>query len=77
MKKANESHPRTLAIRIDLRLPDDDDGIAKIDPLCITRCMESLDEHLKADQERKKKAGKRVHPCTLRYVWVSGVYSKG
>lgn len=72
IKKANESHPRTLAIRIDLRLPDDEDGIAiaKTDSLCITRGMKSLDEHLKADQKRKKKAGKRVHPCTLRYVWV-------
>ena len=32
--------------------------------------MKSLKERIKADLNRKKKAGKRTYPCRLRYVWV-------
>lgn len=60
-------HPRTVAFRIDLRLPPN--NVDK-DSSVISRFTESLKAQIKADLLKKKRAGKRVHPCTLRYVWV-------
>lgn len=72
IQKAIQKHPRLLAIRVDLRFPDDEESLSKArtDSSVITRFMKSLNERVKADLKRKAKAGKRVHPCTLRYVWV-------
>lgn len=69
IKKALECHPRTLAIRVDLRLPDDDIQ-ALTDSSVITRFFESLKAKIEADQNKKRKQGKRIHSCTLRYIWV-------
>ena len=60
-------HPRTVAFRIDLRLPPNN---GNNDSSVIGRFIESLKAQIKADLLKKQRAGKRVHPCTLRYVWV-------
>lgn len=66
--RALEEHPRTFAIRVDLRYPGffDESAIKHDD---ITRFIKSLKSQLEADARRKESEGKRVHPCTLRYVW--------
>lgn len=61
-------HPRILALRFDLRLPDN--VLARIDSAVISRFFDSLKAKLKADSNKKRLAGKRVHPCPPRYVWV-------
>lgn len=68
IQAALEEHPRTFALRVDLRLPDD--VLARIDAAVISRFFDSLKAKLKADSNKKRAEGKRVHPCTLRYVWV-------
>lgn len=68
IERATECYPRTLALRVDLRLPE---GIlARTDSALISRFFDSLNAKFHADAVRKKKGGKRVHPCTLRYIWV-------
>ncbi|MDI3323387.1 inovirus Gp2 family protein [Pontibacterium granulatum] len=78
---ALSEYPRTLAIRVDLRLPDqvgslygssDDPLIASIrtDSAVISRFFASLNAQISADVQRKIVEGKRAYPCTLRYVWV-------
>ena len=74
-KSVNE-HSRTLAIRVDLHDPvilDNGDTIsciANTDSGSISRFTNSLKAKLAADEQRKRKEGKRVHPNTLRYAWV-------
>ncbi|VXD08643.1 Inovirus Gp2 family protein [Enterobacterales bacterium 8AC] len=68
IERATECYPRTFALRVDLRLPE---GIwARTDSACISRSFDSLNAKCYADAVRKRKQGKRVHPCTLRYIWV-------
>jgi len=62
-----QAHPRTIAIRFDLRFPDQypsPDGIP-----VITRFFKSLRALIDADLHRKKKHGIRVRDTDLRYVW--------
>lgn len=74
-------HPRTMAVRIDLRLPyipepnnhmDADSPIHfhSVDRSIISRFFESLKAQIKHDQYSKTREGKRVHACSVRYVWV-------
>ncbi|HBD1930155.1 TPA: inovirus Gp2 family protein, partial [Escherichia coli] len=71
-----KEHGRTLAIRVDLHDPvilDNGDTIsciANTDSGSISRFTNSLKAKLAADEQRKRKEGKRVHPNTLRYAWV-------
>lgn len=67
ISKALECHLRTFALRVDLRLPDE---LASIDPAVISRFTASMRAKIKSDLKRKKREGKRVHPCTLRFLWV-------
>ena len=60
-------YPRTLAIRFDVRFPKDYKGSYTA---VISRFIESLKAILKADEIRRAREGKRVHPCRLRYFWV-------
>ncbi|GAA5192736.1 inovirus Gp2 family protein [Ferrimonas gelatinilytica] len=73
-------YPRTLALRVDLRLPGDTqnmdpmeqdtpDHFADTDPSVISRFMASLNAKIQADLSKKKNAGKRIYPCKVRYVW--------
>ena len=59
-------HSRSCAIRIDLRLPQSAGGF---DSSVITRFYESFKAQINADQKKKRKEDKQVHPCTVRYVW--------
>ena len=74
--KSVKEHGRTLAIRVDLHDPvilDNGDTIsciANTDSGAISRFTNSLKAKLAADEQRKRKEGKRVHRNTLRYAWV-------
>ncbi|CNJ89820.1 Protein of uncharacterised function (DUF3296) [Yersinia intermedia] len=71
---ALREHPRTFALRFDLHLPvnhDRDDVFStRLDSAVISRFIDSLKARIKSDITKKKKQGKRVHPCSLRYIWV-------
>ncbi|HAT3695038.1 TPA: inovirus Gp2 family protein, partial [Serratia marcescens] len=62
-------YPRTYVRRIDLRIPDEVYEQYCDDSTLITRFMESLKAQIKQTQKRKRREGKRVHPCNVRYVW--------
>ncbi|WP_241173788.1 inovirus Gp2 family protein [Serratia marcescens] len=76
INKAVKEYGRTLAIRVDLHDPvilDNGDNIsciANTDSGAISRFTNSLKAKLAADEQRKRKEGKRVHRNTLRYAWV-------
>ncbi|MGK4462719.1 inovirus Gp2 family protein [Rahnella inusitata] len=76
IKKSVKEHSRTLAIRVDLHDPiilDNGDTIscnANTDSKSISRFTNSLKAKLVADEQRRRKESKRVHPNTLRYAWV-------
>lgn len=76
INKAVKEHGRTLAIRVDLHDPvvlnngDTISCIAHTDSGSISRFTNSLKAKLAADEQRKRKESKRVHPNTLRYAWV-------
>jgi len=59
--------PRTLAVNIVLRLPG---HLGDIDSAVITRFIKSINAQVAADQDRARSAGKRVHRCKVRYLWV-------
>lgn len=74
-------HPRTMAIRIDLRLPyipnencymsiDSPTHFYSVDEGVMSRFFSSLQAQINHDQDRKIKEGKRVHYCNTRYIWV-------
>lgn len=67
IEKAVQCHPRTMAVRVDLRFPV---CAARADDAVISRFVDSLKAQIKADLKTKGRAGKRVHPCHLRYIWV-------
>ncbi len=81
-------HPRTMAIRVDLRLPyipnqnchmsvDSPTHFYSVDEGVITRFFSSLQAQIEHDQNRKMKDGKRVHWCNLRYIWVREISVDG
>ena len=59
-------HRRSFVIRFDLRFPI---GWENPDSAVISYFFDSLKAQLEACEERKRREGKRVHPCHLRYVW--------
>lgn len=70
IKGCLDEYPRTMVLRIDLRLPDIDDKLYNADASVITRFTISLRAQIVADQLRKRKSGKRVHDCRVRIIWV-------
>ncbi|WP_102497836.1 inovirus Gp2 family protein [Vibrio splendidus] len=64
--KAVTQHPRTTAIRVDLRLAKsllfDDTGVIK-------NFIASLDAQIQADFSRKKRKGQTARSCKVRYAW--------
>lgn len=60
-------YARLSVMRFDLRFPQ---SFACRDSQAISRFVESLRAKILADQQRKQAQGKRIYPCTLRYVWV-------
>lgn len=70
LRKALNEYPRTLVLRIDLRLPDNNlTHEYALDSTLITRFIVSLKAQIDADLLRKKNNGKRTFPCRVRYVW--------
>ncbi|MEZ8297387.1 inovirus Gp2 family protein [Vibrio splendidus] len=65
--KALEDHPRTTAVRVDLRIGS---YLAGSNSLMISEFIASLISQIEADSKRKKRSGKRVHKCNVRYAWV-------
>lgn len=66
---AIQSHNRVTAIRVDLRLPDNFDGLDMSNSI-ITRFIESLKAKVAVDLRRKGQAWGRKLLCSLKYVWV-------
>ncbi|CAI1006687.1 MULTISPECIES: inovirus Gp2 family protein [Serratia] len=75
-KSLNE-YPRTMVLRVDLRLPEIDTGSYGMDSTLITRFMVSLKAQIEADLLKKRNAGKRVHPCYVRHVWAREFNERG
>lgn len=83
IQRSLNEFPRTMAVRIDLRLPDNErynvnpnlypKFLYSWDSRLISRFTESLKAQIRSDQLRKMKEGKRVHFCRLRYCWVREV----
>ncbi|MGR5118491.1 inovirus Gp2 family protein [Vibrio astriarenae] len=80
MQRSLLDHPRTLVVRFDLYFPDngvDNDQMSRDmgllspeeQPEVISRFVKSLKSQIRSDLARRMNAGKRVHPCRLRYVW--------
>ncbi|MDE1311389.1 inovirus Gp2 family protein [Vibrio aestuarianus subsp. cardii] len=64
---ALEDHPRTFAVRIDLRLP----LLMEVDKSNLMKnFMASLDAQIQADLRKKQRDGKNKRRCRLRYIWV-------
>lgn len=63
-----KAYPRTMALRVDLRFPK-----LRSKEECgnvMTNFIRSLQSQIDYSERRKKREGVRVHPCTVRYVWV-------
>ncbi|MCI9689787.1 inovirus Gp2 family protein [Vibrio parahaemolyticus] len=76
MDRALAEHPRTTVLRFDLRLPkcvSCPDYPYEHDTSVITRFIESFKAQVRADLAKKKREGKRVHHCTIRYVWAKEI----
>lgn len=65
--KAIEDHPRTMAVRVDLRIGS---TRSHFNSSIISRFIESLSAQIDATERRKRRQGKRVHKCNIRYAWV-------
>lgn len=67
---ATAEHARTMAVRVDLRLPDD---MLITRQNLISRFIESLNAKITARYNSKQKQGKRSYPSHQRYAWVREV----
>ena len=81
INQALNAYPRLLAVRFDLRLPDEDlqDYLTNYNPDAgvITRFIASLEARIEASLKRRKKAGKRTFPCEVRYAWAREFNAEG
>jgi hypothetical protein len=74
MQNAVSDHKRTLAIRVDLRLPSSincPDVPLAYDNSVISRFVESLKAQIKADQIKRRRLKKRSFPCSVKLIWVA------
>jgi hypothetical protein len=67
LQNAVDDHPRTCAMRVDLRLPIQEEPTS---PRIMSKFFDSLKAQIKADLKKRKKENGRVHPCSVRYIWV-------
>ncbi|MGE5985831.1 inovirus Gp2 family protein [Klebsiella michiganensis] len=79
---ALNQYPRTLAIRIDLRFPDEEERTdcptqCYTGPDVISRFINSVKAQIRADIYRKRKAGKKSLTCNVRFVWVREFNQEG
>lgn len=73
MGNALGEHARTLIIRVDLHLPSTSncpDNPFIYDTTMISRFIDSFKSKIKWDLEGKRRRNARVHPCTVRYIWI-------
>lgn len=73
MDDALNTHPRTLAVRVDLHFPDsyyDPDYPRYNSKSDITRFIESFKNKVNNEIDRRRRDGKRSHPCYVSYLWV-------
>ncbi|MGM3172741.1 inovirus Gp2 family protein [Dickeya lacustris] len=70
INNAVDEHPRTMAIRVDLHLPDDECNARQG---LMSRFIESLDAKIEARYRSKQKQGKRTYSSHLRHLWVREV----
>ena len=64
---ALEDHPRTLAIRVDLRLPGFMDRLPYD---AISHFMDTFKDKVKQDRRRAARVQGYSKPCKVRYIWV-------
>ena len=71
LQAAMNEHPRTFMVRFDLHLPQLNflDSPVVYDSTVISKFFKSLDAKIQHNRLIKGREGKRVHPCTLRYIW--------
>jgi len=72
LQNAVYDHKRTLAIRVDLRLPGGincPDVPLAYDNSVISRFIESLKAQIKADLIKRRRLSKRSFPCSVRVIW--------
>ncbi|HAG4414373.1 TPA: inovirus Gp2 family protein [Salmonella enterica] len=60
-------HPRTLAARIDLHLPNE---VSRNDKNVISRFTDAVKAKVKADRKRSKKTNPKAHDSEVHYIWV-------
>lgn len=76
LQSAQDEYPRTLAIRIDLRLSPEwitEDSVCcnpNMSGDLLSRFISSLRAKVRHYRHRLKRSDKRAHPCRLRYFWV-------
>lgn len=78
INRALADHPRTIAIRFDLRFPwdlldplyyDSPSQNFRADREVITRFFKSLKSKVEYSLIKRKRECKRVHPTSIRYIW--------
>ncbi|WP_271311511.1 inovirus Gp2 family protein [Yersinia intermedia] len=69
INKSVSEYPRTMLLRIDLRLPDTNVGSYNGDSTLVTRFIASLKSQVEAYFLKKQSEGKRVHRCHIRHIW--------
>jgi len=71
LQAALNEHLRTFMVRFDLHLPQLNfhDSPTVYDSTVISKFFKSLNAKIQNDRLIKGREGKRVHPCTLRYIW--------
>lgn len=69
LDKALSEYPRTLVVRVDLKLPDFEYALYSDDSTLITRFITSLKAQITADLQRKRREGQRDRHCRIRFAW--------
>jgi len=69
LNKSLDEYSRTLVMRVDLRLPEFNVDYYNSDSSLITRFIASLKAQIDVNLLKRQNAGKRVHPCRVRYIW--------
>lgn len=69
LNKSINEYSRTLVLRVDLRLPEFNTRSYNTDSSLITRFFASLKAQIEVNLLKKQSAGKRIHPCRVRYIW--------
>lgn len=74
LQNALNEHSRTLAIRIDLRLPqvaDCPDFPQAYDNSVMSKFIDSYKAQVRADQVKRGRDDKRVFKCEVKFIWVA------